>query len=142
MEITEEYTRIISGEICPYCDCGTELVTDKDIYGPLSTFGGNFYRCLINHDHYVGCHEGSKKSYGRIADKKLRELKHKGHEIFDPLWKNKPKVFRSRATAYYWLSKRMNIHRNYTHFGFFDEEQCIEAINIIENFIKKLDGRK
>ena len=37
---SEKYVLIISGKWCPYCDCETELVTDKDIYRPESIYGG------------------------------------------------------------------------------------------------------
>ena len=129
---------IISGKLCPYCLCGTELVSDKEIYGPNSTYGGRYYRCLNNHDHYVGCYNSSTKSLGRVADKTLRDLKHQGHEIFDPLWKNRPKIFPSRYKAYYWLSKQMGLERDLTHFGMFDEAQCRLAISIIDRFKAKL----
>lgn len=131
---------VLSGQFCPYCQCETELVSDKEIYGPNSMFGGLFYRCVNNYDHYVGCHEGTKCSLGRVADKKLRDLKRKCHEIFDPLWKNKPQVFSSRHKAYYWLSKQMGIaDRNFGHFGMFNENQCEQAISIIENFKNSIE---
>ena len=127
---------VLAGQVCPYCNCPTELVSDKEIYGPNSQYGGKYYRCVKNHDHYVGCHAYSTLALGRVADKTLRELKHQGHELFDPLWKNK--VFSSRPKAYYWLSKQMGIRRDLTHFGMFDEEQCRMAISIITNFINTL----
>lgn len=127
--------KILTGSLCPYCHCKSELVSDKEIYGPNSTYGGLYYRCINNYDHYVGCHEGTQTSLGRIADKRLRELKRSGHELFDPLWRNKPKVFSSRQKAYYWFSKHMGItDRKLTHFGMFDETQSLKAIAIINEF--------
>lgn len=142
--ITQKYNHldpILAGQVCPYCNCTTELVSDKEIYGPNSQYGGKYYRCIKNHDHYVGCYSYSELALGRVADKTLRELKHQGHEVFDPLWKNKPKVFSSRQKAYYWLSEQMGIERYLTHFGMFDEEQCRMAISIITNFKNSLSNK-
>lgn len=35
---------VLSGKRCPYCNCATELVSDKEIYGPNYTYGGKYYR--------------------------------------------------------------------------------------------------
>ena len=133
---------VLSGKRCPYCNCATELVSDKEIYGPNSTYGGKYYRCIKNHDQYVGCYSGTERALGRVADKTLRDLKHKGHEIFDPLWKGKPKTFTSRQKAYNWLSKQMGIERDLTHFGMFDETQCRMAICIINSLKNDLNNKQ
>ena len=81
--------------------------------------------------HYVGTYSDNITSLGRIANSELRKLKSKGHQVFDPLWKQKIK-FNSQKQAYEWLSEKMNLPQEFTHFGMFTNDECIKAINICE----------
>jgi hypothetical protein len=36
----EDLDKILTGKICPYCNCETTLVSDKNIYGQNSKYGG------------------------------------------------------------------------------------------------------
>ena len=123
------YEDIVTAKICPYCGCGTVIVDAKDIYGFDTTIIGKFYRCLLNHDHYVGTYPGGVP-FGRLADPELRRWKHLGHRKLDELLSLK--IFRSQAAEYLWLSHRMNLDRRYTHFGMFNVEQCRKAIELLE----------
>ncbi len=126
---------IISGKICPYCNCETELVPSKEIYGPDSTYDSYHYRCKKNPDHYVGTYQNrypKNQSLGRLADKELRAWKMKGHEAFDPLHKGPNPHFKDSKSAYKWLSKEMKIDTRYTHFGMFTIEQCQQAIALCQ----------
>jgi hypothetical protein len=136
-----EFEQIIKGEICPYCKCGTELVSGKIIYPekknlkPAPSYLDNmFYQCKINSDHYVGTYNDQLTSLGRLADKELRKLKNKGHTIFDPLWREN-NYFKNKTAAYRWLSEKMNLPFKYTHFGMFTIEQCNAAIKFCEEII-------
>lgn len=120
--------KILQGKVCPYCNCETILVSDKEIYGSNSNYGGMYYQCISNPDHYVGTYSDNKTSLGRLADKELRRAKMEGHKNFDPLWKQYPKIFRTQREAYLWLSTEMNTSLDLTHFGMFTIEQCKEAI--------------
>jgi hypothetical protein len=125
--------KILKGEICPYCNCKTELVSDKAIYGEGSNYGGMYYQCELVKDHYVGTYSDNITSLGRIADRELRKLKMQGHKAFDPLWKSAPKYFSSRPKAYHWLSKKMGIEISETHFGMFDNQQCKDAVQYCQS---------
>ncbi len=120
--------KIINGEICPYCNCETELVSDKEIYGPNSNYGGKYYRCLNDKDHYVGTYSNNQKSLGRVANKELRQWKMRGHKTFDPLWNTDNSIFEKQQDAYSWLSEQMKLEMKYTHFGMFTIKQCQDAI--------------
>ena len=37
------FYKIIKGEIYPYCNCKTELVSDKEIYWHDSKYGGMYF---------------------------------------------------------------------------------------------------
>lgn len=129
--------KILTGQICPYCECETILVSDNEIYGANSTYGGVYFKCLNNPDHYVGTYKKSKKSLGRLADKELRTWKMKGHEKFDTLWKGENKIFSTPQEAYEWLSNAMQLDLKYTHFGMFTIEQCQCAISLCCNLKTK-----
>ena len=128
--------KILTGQICPYCECKTQMVTDKEIFGRFSSYNKNFIQCVNNPDHYVGTF-ANRKSLGRLANKSLRQKKMEAHALFDPLWQGQNHYFKSRDAAYKWLSVKMNLPKEETHFGMFDELQCNIAIRVINHFQKK-----
>ena len=135
-----EKEKILTGQVCPYCNCETFLVSGKEIYGQNSAFEGMYYRCIENFDHYVGTYKDNITSLGRLADKELRGYKMDGHSVFDPMWKTGPKIFSNQQKAYRWLSKQMNIPLQETHFGMFTIEQCKEAISKCKEYKQKSSG--
>ncbi len=128
--------KILNGQICPYCECKTHMVTDKEIFGRFSSYNKYFIQCVNNPDHYVGTF-ANRKSLGRLANKSLRQKKMEAHALFDPLWQGQNHYFKSRDAAYKWLSVKMNLPKEETHFGMFDELQCNIAIRVINRFQKK-----
>jgi hypothetical protein len=131
--------KILNGLICQYCECGTKLVAGDEVYAnwmketPRPKFlDKKYYVCIKNNDHYVGTYSDNITSLGRVADIELRKLKNEGHNTFDPLWKEKTH-FKSQTKAYKWLSEKMNLPLEHTHFGMFTVEQCILAIEYCKN---------
>lgn len=99
--MTEEFKRIIKGEVCPYCNCETNLASGEIIFPeklneiPRPKYLDKmFYQCINDFNHYVGTYKDNLTSLGRLADTELRRLRNKGHNIFDPLW-NEHKLFNS-----------------------------------------------
>jgi hypothetical protein len=127
-------SQIKKGELCPYCHADTQLVSDEAVYG--RPFGKKFIQCKVNPDHYVGTYANGK-SLGRLADKNLRLKKREAHAVFDPMWSDTPKLFKKRNDAYQWLSKKMRIPSEETHFGMFDEAQCAAAIEHVNRYVNK-----
>ncbi|HRK26075.1 MAG TPA: zinc-finger-containing protein [Chitinophagales bacterium] len=132
--MNEELMQIINGTLCPYCQCATKLVNGEVIYPhkvqdiPRPKYLDKmYYVCILNKDHYVGTYHDNKTSLGRLADTELRRWKNLGHRTFDVLWKEK-KVFHSSENAYKWLSDKMGLPGELTHFGMFTVEQCKQAI--------------
>jgi hypothetical protein len=81
---------ILQGKRCPYCHCGTELVAGDVIYPARAAdyprpyyLDKKFYICKMDRNHYVGTYADNVKSFGRLADTELRELKRQGHHIYD-----------------------------------------------------------
>ena len=65
----------------------------------------------------------------RLANKELRLLKNKAHRLFDALWKSRQYY---RDTCYKQLAWKMNIDPKICHFGWFDKDLVLQAINILE----------
>ena len=112
--------------VCPYCGCNVVFTSNAEVYG--KKYGnGMCYKCT-NCDAYVGVHTGTHIPLGRLANKKLRELKKQCHDAFDVFWKTK----RERSVAYQWLADELNIPLKSCHFGWFDEEMLLKALDILE----------
>jgi len=114
-------------KVCPYCKSEVIKTTNDKIYGRI--YGnGQVYMCT-GCDAYVGCHDHGEP-LGRLANAKLRKLKKDAHALFDPIWKTKKM---SRQNAYAYLAKALGIHVSKCHFGWFDEETLIKAINVLQH---------
>ncbi len=130
---------VLLGWSCPYCGNPTKLVEDSRIYG--RSYGAKCYICEPC-GAWVGCHKGTDKALGRIANKELRELKHQAHEAFDPLWKE---GYLPRTSAYEVLSVAFGLPKEQTHIGMFDEGMCRKVIalsNIILKYLSSEPDRK
>lgn len=117
--------------VCPYCSgrskllkSSAELYHGRD-YGPV-------YACLPC-QAWVGCHKGTVRPLGRLADAKLRRMKWDAHLAFDPIWKGFPAGpgrGRARRAAYAALAKAMDLDDDHCHIGMFDVEQCTRVIEL------------
>lgn len=134
--------RINEGKQCPYCGEDSKLTPSQEIY-----FGkdyGPMWAC-IPCNAWVGCHKGTERALGRLANSELRKAKMSAHAIFDPLWVAKMRKGFSkkeaRTGAYEWLSKEMGIPIEQTHIGMFDIEQCKKVIAICKPYNDKLSRK-
>jgi hypothetical protein len=115
--------------ICPYCQRPSVLLKTSDSvyngrdYGPI-------YRCDPC-DAHVGCHPGTFKPLGRLANKELRQAKQRAHEAFDPRWKTgKGGKGGRRRQAYAWLAAQLGIPFQECHIGEFDVETCNRVVEL------------
>lgn len=108
---------------CPLC--GDTMSCKPSKYG-------HFFSCdswsRTKCDVIVGCHPKTKIPLGYPATKEVRQLRHRCHELFDPIWRNGKM---NRKEAYRWLSLMMNIQGE-AHIGEFNKEQCEQLIKILE----------
>lgn len=81
------------------------------------------------------CWEGSTST---PADLETRTLRKHCHALFDPLWRNRPKRFKSRTAAYVWLRRVMDVPADAAHIGMFDAAQCKRLIDFIHNTFPKV----
>ena len=94
---------------------------------------GKIYLCR-KCDAYVGCHNGTDQSLGRLANARLRHAKKIAHSYFDRIWKD---GYMSRTNAYTWLSNQLGIPKEYTHIGMFKIETCNRVIWLSYNYLQK-----
>ncbi len=118
--------------------CGGEdikLVTGADIYPRRADLHErNFWRCACG--AYVGCHSGTEQPYGTPANKELRHLRMRTHELFDPYWE---KHGMTRTEAYAFLANRLKVPTAECHIGMFDAEQCKRAIQIAQKYERYIE---
>ena len=112
--------------ICPYCN-GEATCRDSSLiygrsYGP-AWICTRYPEC----DAYVGCHPGTQKPLGRMANSELRDWKQRTHRAFDPLWKSGRMT---RTAAYRWLAAQLGIAFEECHVGMFDVEHCRRAVEV------------
>ncbi len=113
------------GVSCDYCGEHAELVTGRDVYPHRPDLARvRLYRCEPCGAH-VGCHRGTKKPLGRLANASLRAAKMRAHAAFDPLWRGGTM---RRGEAYAWLAKALGIDIRDCHIGMFDEETCARVV--------------
>ena len=111
--------------LCPYCGTAAELVDSAVIYHGRSY--GPAWRCPACPDAYVGCHRGTTRPLGRLANRELRASKVKAHEAFDRLWRG---GLMSRSEAYKLLADWMGLDREDCHIGEFDVDQCQAVVEL------------
>ncbi|MBK5646245.1 zinc-finger-containing protein [Acinetobacter proteolyticus] len=117
----------MTNPICPYCESTSELVKGSVIYPKRPDLADlDMYQCAPC-SAYVGCHEGTLKPLGRLANAELRQWKMNVHKVFDPLWRSGAM---KRGDAYKALAEEMGIERKDCHVGMFSVDQCKQAYAI------------
>ena len=106
------------------------LVPASNIYGESAERLGMseewLYQCQ-NCNARVGCHKGTKRPLGNVANEVLRLKRMETHQIFDGFWKKKGL---SRTKAYRWLAEQMGLPETMAHIGGFEMEQCQQLIEL------------
>ncbi len=109
---------------CPYCG-GNAVLHDSAVIYHGKSFGDawiceNYPEC----DAYVGCHKGTDRPLGRLADPELREAKKRAHAALDPWWVHQPKPKQARSKVYRWLAGELGLSEDECHIGMFDIAMC------------------
>ena len=117
-------------KICRYCGGVIRLVPASSIYGESAERLGMkeewLYQCQ-NCNAHVGCHKGTKRPLGNVANEVLRLKRMETHQVFDKFWRAKRM---SRTKAYRWLSEQMELPESKAHIGGFEMEQCQQLIEL------------
>lgn len=117
--------------ICRYCGGVIKLVPAVSIYGEaaakrLGLEREHIYQCQ-NCNARVGCHKGTTRPLGNVANETLRLKRMETHQVFDAYWKRQNM---SRTAAYRWLAKQMGLPEGKTHIGGFEMDQCQRVIDL------------
>ncbi len=119
-------------DICRYCGGIIKLVPAGDIYGEstqrLGMEGEFVYQCQ-NCNARVGCHKGTARALGNVANEVLRLKRMEAHRRFDVLWKSGQM---SRTGAYRWLAREFHLPDGRAHIGGFEMDQCQKVIELCE----------
>ena len=123
---------------CPYCGCVAPLVTGEEVYPHRrDLYAKQFYACLPC-GAWVGCHPGTTKPLGRLANAHLRQAKMRVHALLDPLWRSGAA---KRSTVYARLSDHLSITPQECHVGMFDLERCANAERVLKSWAGILPPR-
>ena len=118
------------GDICRYCGGVIRLIPAKAVYGEsterLSMTHEHIYQCQ-NCNARVGCHKGTTRALGNVANEVLRLKRIEAHRTFDALWKSGRMT---RTEAYRWLAEAMGLRPDRAHIGGFKMDQCQKAIEL------------
>lgn len=124
-------------EICRYCGGIIKLVSAQTIYGEsterLGMSGQHIYQCQ-NCNARVGCHKGTTRPLGNVANEVLRLKRMETHRVFDAHWKCRGL---SRTEAYRWLAKELHLTEGQAHIGGFEMDQCQKVIELCGKYEKE-----
>ena len=94
--------------ICRYCGGIIRLVPAADVYGSsterLGMQNEYLYQCQ-NCNARVGCHKGTTRPLGDVANEILRLKRIEAHQVFDAYWQ---KQHISRTKAWHLLQRRVS----------------------------------
>lgn len=118
--------------ICRYCGGVIRLVPASSIYGKSTDRLGmrdeKIYQCQ-NCNARVGCHKGTRRPLGKVANEVLRLKRVETHQIFDAFWRQRNM---SRTAAYKWLAAEMELPAGQVHIGGFEMDQCQRVIELCQ----------
>ena len=118
--------------ICRYCGGVIKLIPAKMVYGEstrrLGMEGEYLYQCQ-NCNARVGCHKGTTRPLGNVANEVLRLKRMEAHRVFDALWKSGRMT---RTGAYRWLAGELHLRPERAHIGGFEMDQCQKVIELCE----------
>lgn len=125
---------------CPYCGGSAQFVRNSAEFYHGRDFGP-LYVCRPC-DARVGCHPGTEKPLGRLANAELRAAKMRAHAAFDPLWKRKAALGKNRyqrkaarSLGYRWLAGQLGIDHKECHIGMFDVETCNRVVEVVRSAV-------
>lgn len=129
--------------ICRYCGGVIRRVPGQQVYGEaaarrLKLKNEWFYQCQ-NCNARVGCHRGTTRPLGNVANEVLRLKRMETHQVFDAFWKHRRM---SRTAAYKWLAEQMKLPAEKAHIGGFEMDQCQQVIDICRQMETAANGKE
>lgn len=72
-----------------------------------------FYQCQ-NCNARVGCHKGTTRPLGNLANETLRMKRKETHQIFDSFWRERGMT---RTQGYHWMAKKLRLSEQLAHIA-------------------------
>ncbi len=118
--------------ICLYCGKRAELVNGATVYPHIEILHAKMFYLCSPCDAYVGCHPGTNKPLGVLANAETRKARSEAHKYFDALWRNVAIGRRAeyRRMTYEWLAEKLGINRPDCHIAHFDIAMCARVVSI------------
>lgn len=120
---------------CYACRAPARKTTGAEVYPHRADLASKVIWKCDGCGAHVGCHPGTDRPLGRLANAELRAAKVRAHAAFDPLWRAKmaregcsQKV--ARSAAYGWLAAQLAIDPADCHIGYFDADTCQRVVEI------------
>lgn len=117
-------------KVCNICGGKVEYISTHKIFGRFLKYGeksGFCYHCK-ECGAIVGTHaDRPLEAYGLLANKEMRKMRQRNHDMFDKFWKNK----QQRTKMYRKLAAEMDIPEEECHFGYFTEEELEKSYQIM-----------
>lgn len=130
INIIDPRCRIPIPDSCHICDCICSVTTNKVIYG--RDYGAYPWIVLCQGcGARVGFHPNTNIPLGSLADEPTREARKTAKTYF--LAQIGPgKSFSGKSAAYHWLAGALELESYQCHFGWFNEDQCEEVVNVLD----------
>lgn len=110
---------------CDDCNMEACLVSGAKIYPHRRDLFHKFFWECATCGRRVGCHPGTHKPLGKLANADERTARSNAHAAFDPLWISGRM---KRKAAYAWLADKVGVSVDDCHIGMFTIEQCAKTI--------------
>ena len=114
--------------VCPYCDRPARLATGRERWPARRDLASVRVWVCDPCGASVGCHVGTDRPLGTLANAYLRDARRRAHAALDPLWRGGA---RSRSDVYVWLARRLRIPANLCHIATFDADLCEDAVRAV-----------
>ena len=77
--------------------------------------------------------EQKRRRKGSGGNPKLRAARHRAHQAFDPIWRER---HMSRTDAYVWLAVQMKWPKGDCHMGMMNADECERVVILSRAYLK------
>lgn len=112
--------------------CGGDVIyTTNDVIYHGRTYGSGYCYLCTQCGASVGTHKPRpKEALGLLADRDMKDMKMKCHDLFDGLWSNREQ----RLFLYEKLAANLGIPVQECHFGYFNLDMLNKAYAVLQEW--------
>jgi len=118
--------------VCKYCDRQAVLRMGCEVYHGRPDLARKLFWVCTPCGARVGCHPGTDKPLGDLADANLRDARAAAHRALDRVWGDGSMT---RGQAYRWLAGAIKVKPSRCHIGQFDESQCSAVVKAVRELL-------